>query len=95
MTLSDIITEEQVKEFKGVFSFFGVNGDIPIKRSQIETVMRALGQNPSPKDMEKIEEIIDNDTEAQNGKEPEVTFPYFLSLVAEKMQDEDSEKKVV
>ena len=56
--------------------------------------MRALGQNPSNDDMENIHEIIENDT-ITLGHEPDITFPYFLSLMAEKMQDEDSEKKVV
>ena len=85
---------EAVREFKGIFEFFGVNGDTPIKKNQIEMVMRALGQNPSKDDMENIYDIIENDT-ISLGHEPDINFPYFLSLMAENMLDEDSEQKVV
>ena len=37
------ITDEQVSEFKGIFEFFGEQGETPIKKSEIQNVMRALG----------------------------------------------------
>ena len=47
--------------------------------------MRSMGQSPTEAEMKEIMNIIDRDGN------PPITFPYFLSLVAIKMQDQDAE----
>ena len=49
--MSGNLTEEQVKEFSGVFYYFGADGEGSIKKSDVAHVMRALGQNPSESEM--------------------------------------------
>ena len=83
------ITDEQVSEFKGIFEFFGVQGETPIKKSEIQNVMRALGQNPTELEMKMIMEEIEAD-----GDKP-ITFQYFLSLYAKNMQDKDAERELI
>ena len=87
--MSGNLTDEQVQEFKGVFSYFGECGETPIQKKDINVVMRSLGQNPSDGDMRQIMEVIERDGD------PPITFPYFLSLMAAKMQDQDSERQLV
>ena len=37
------ITDEQVNDFKGIFDFFGEQGETPIMKSELSTVLRSLG----------------------------------------------------
>ena len=87
--MSGNMTDEQVTEFKGSFAFFGSSGDGVIEKEDLNKVMRSLGLKPSEKDMEDMLETI----EREGNKE--ITFPYFLSLMADKMQDSDSEQQLL
>ena len=77
--MSGNMTDEQVTEFKGSFAFFGSSGDGVIEKEDLNKVMRSLGLKPSEKDIEEMLETI----EREGNKE--ITFPYFLSLMADKM----------
>ena len=68
------ITDEQVNDFKGIFDFFGEQGETPIMKSELSTVLRSLGQNPSEAELEIINKEIENDCDKP------IDFPYFLSL---------------
>lgn len=48
-------------EFKGVFQFFDKDGDGTISISEIRTVMRTLGQNPTETDIQSIMSRYDDD----------------------------------
>jgi calmodulin len=72
-------TEEQVIEFKSLFSYFGESGGDPIQPNELNVVMRAFGQNPTDAELYEINEIIEKDGN------PQITFPYFLSLMSLKM----------
>uniref|UniRef100_A0A7S3FYP0 Calmodulin n=1 Tax=Strombidium rassoulzadegani TaxID=1082188 RepID=A0A7S3FYP0_9SPIT len=87
--MSGNLTDEQVHEFKGVFAYFGLTGDTPIDKKEINIVMRSLGQNPTDQELQEIMEIIERDGN------PPITFPYFLSLLAAKMQDQDAEQQLI
>ena len=73
-----------MSEFKGVFNLFGYDGDQPIQKKDINMVMRSLGQTPSENDLRDIYELLERE-----GNKP-ITFSYFLSLMAYKMQDNDA-----
>ena len=74
------LAEERIREFEGVFNYFGDLGETPICKKQIHLVMRNLGENPSDRELQEIMALIERDGN------PPITFPYFLSLMAQKMQ---------
>ena len=47
-------TEDQIAEFREAFQLFDRSGDERIKLSQAGDVFRALGQNPTNKDVMKV-----------------------------------------
>merc|ERR1711991_317956 len=82
------LTEEQIAEFKEAFSLFDKDGDGTITTKELGTVMRSLGQNPTEAELTDMVNEVDSD---QNGT---IEFPEFLSLMARKMQDSDTEEKI-
>ena len=82
---------EQIVEFVEAFSIFGKDGDGTITTKKLGTAMRSLGQNPTEAE---LQDII-NDVEADgNGKKP-IDFPRFLTMMARKMKDTDSEEDIM
>ena len=51
--------------------------------------MRALGQNPTEHEVKFLMDMID----AHNDKP--ITFPYFLSLLAAKMHQQNDEEQLI
>ena len=47
-------TEDQIAEFREAFQLFDRSGDERIKLNQAGDVFRALGQNPTNKDVMKV-----------------------------------------
>ncbi|KAL7480051.1 hypothetical protein ACHAW6_005760 [Cyclotella cf. meneghiniana] len=98
--MADQLTEEQIAEFKEAFSLFDKDGDGTITTKELGTVMRSLGQNPTEAElMDMINEVglsfvfdilpIDSDG---NGT---IDFPEFLTMMARKMKDTDSEEEIL
>ena len=55
------LTDDQIDELKEAFSVFDKNGDGEISMNELETVMRALGQNPTEAELiEMISSVDDN-----------------------------------
>ena len=65
--------DDQIAEFREAFQLFDRSGDERIKMGQAGDVFRALGQNPTNKDVLKV---LNNPT-------PEGEFSYTLSLFIE------------
>ena len=55
------LTEEQIAEFKEAFSLFDRDGDGSITTSQLGTVMRSLGQNPTGPELSDMVNELDAD----------------------------------
>ena len=53
-----------IPEFKEAFRLFDTDGDGTISTSELGTVMRSLGQNPTEKDLEEMIKEVDNDGDA-------------------------------
>jgi len=85
---SDQLTEEQINEFKEAFSLFDKDGDGTITTLELGTVMRSLGQNPTDAELQDMINEVDKDG---NG---EIDFPEFLSMMAKKFRDTDSEEEI-
>jgi len=86
--MADKLTEEQIEEFKEVFSLFDKDGDGTISTKELGTVMRSLGQSPTEKELRDMVSEFDADG---NGT---IDFPEFLKMMARKMTDTDSEEEV-
>jgi len=82
------LTEEQVSEFKEAFSLFDKDADGQITTKELGTVMRSLGQNPSESELQDMINEVGADS---NGT---IDFPEFLTMMARKMKDTDSEEEI-
>jgi calmodulin len=105
--MADQLTEEQIAEFKEAFSLFGKylgvslffnfpvvfsldkDGDGTITTKELGTVMRSLGQNPTEAELADMINEVDTDG---NGT---IDFPEFLTMMARKMKDTDSEEEIL
>ena len=82
------LTEDQISEFKEAFSLFDKEGDGTITTKELGTVMRSLGQNPTEAELQDmINEMDANDYGT-------IDFPEFLTMMARKMMDTDTEEEI-
>ncbi|ODQ64286.1 calmodulin [Nadsonia fulvescens var. elongata DSM 6958] len=84
--MADQLSEQQISEFKEAFSLFDKDSDGQITSKELGTVMRSLGQNPSES------ELADMISDIGNGGN--IDFPEFLTMMARKMKDTDSEEEI-
>ena len=73
--MADILTEEQIAEFKEAFALFD-RDDATITIKEFGSIMRSLGQHPSEGELQDMINEVDADGNGSIG------FPQFLSLVA-------------
>jgi calmodulin len=64
------------------------DGDGTITTKELGTVMRSLGQNPTEAELQDMINEVDADG---NGT---IDFPEFLTMMARKMRDTDSEEEI-
>lgn len=82
------LSEQQIAEFKEAFSLFDKDGDGKITTKELGTVMRSLGQNPSESELTDMINEVDVDSDGS------IDFPEFLTMMARKMKDTDSEAEI-
>jgi len=87
--MADQLTEEQSAEFKEAFSLFDKQSNGTITTKELGTVMRTLGQNPSPEEIEGFVKEVDS---AGKGT---LDFAKFLSVMAKNFKDVESEEDLV
>ena len=85
---ADQLTEEQIAELKEAFSLFDKDGDGSIATKELGMVMRALGKNPTEEELHNMVKQLDADDEGT------IDFPEFLTMMARKMKDTDSEEEI-
>ncbi|NWH76226.1 CALMS protein, partial [Piaya cayana] len=86
--MAERLSEEKIAEFREAFSLFDRDGDGCITTKELGTVMRSLGQNPTEAELRDMVGEVDADHSGT------VDFPEFLSLMARKMRDTDSEEEI-
>ncbi|KGK40671.1 ribonucleoside-diphosphate reductase large chain [Pichia kudriavzevii] len=80
---------EQIEEFKEAFAIFDKNGDGKISPSELGTVMRALGQNPTQQELNDLVNEIDS-----NGNSM-IEFSEFLTIMARQIKEQDVEAEIL
>ncbi|CDW91107.1 calmodulin [Stylonychia lemnae] len=83
------LTEIQKQEFKEVFSLFDKDGDGTISTTELGTVMRTLGQNPTEQELEQM--ILEVDVDGNK----EIDFDEFCALMIKKMKESEPEEELV
>ncbi|EAN33001.1 EF hand family protein [Theileria parva strain Muguga] len=87
--MADQLSEEQIAEFKEAFALFDKDGDGSITSKELGTIMRSLGQNPTEAELQDMINEIDANS---NGS---IDFPEFLTLMARKMKECDTEEELI
>ena len=86
---ADQLTEEQMAELYEAFSLFDKDGGQTITLKELGTVIRSLGQNPTD---EELMDMIDEVDADGNGT---IDFDEFLTMMARKTKDTDSEDELI
>jgi len=71
----DYFNELEIAEFNEIFDLFDGDGGGSIDASELGSVMRTLGKNPSPEELAKLVKEIDEDGSG------EIEFDEFLLLL--------------
>jgi len=82
------LTDEQVQEFKEAFSLFDKDNDGTITTTELGTVMKSLGQNPSDSDLLDMINEVDADG---NGT---IDFTEFLTMMTKHMKEADNDQEL-
>ncbi|OMJ75308.1 hypothetical protein SteCoe_25583 [Stentor coeruleus] len=83
------LSEEQIKEFKEVFSLFENENSRTITTKQLGTVIRSLGLNPTEGEIQEIIKKVDVD---DNGT---IDFSEFLNIMSRMIDDKDIEQELL
>mmetsp|Transcript_32624 Transcript_32624/g.89977 ORF Transcript_32624/g.89977 Transcript_32624/m.89977 type:complete len:150 (-) Transcript_32624:84-533(-) len=87
--MADQLIEEQIAEFKETFSYFDQDRDGRLSVKELGTLLSSLGQTYSQADLL----VLLNEVEAD--EQLRIEFPDFLSLMARKMKDSDTEEELI
>lgn len=86
--MADVLNETQVAQFQDAFSAVDSDHDGFIASSELGTVLRSIGENPSDNDVQDmISEIDLNGTGS-------IEFPAFLAMMARKISDLYAEDEI-
>lgn len=86
--MTEKLTEEQIAEYREVFSLFDKIGDGTITAQYIGTVMRSFGANPTEGELKEMVNEVDVDG---IGK---IDFADFLTMMAKTVKYTDSEEEI-
>lgn len=57
------LTQEQIKEYKGVFEMFDEEGNGDVKTQELERLMSLMGINPTKRELSQMAKDVDKDGE--------------------------------
>lgn len=87
--MAEHLTEEQLREMKLIFNMFDSNGNGVIDAGELERLLHAMNQNPTPEELEEF--LVDLDPEGTG----EISFEMFLEYAPSKFRSEDEEMSMV
>ncbi|CAE8738381.1 unnamed protein product [Polarella glacialis] len=88
--MADALIKEQISEFFETFTLFDLDKDERLSLSELGTMLSALGQNLTEA------ELLDMVSGLENvDPEHRIDFPSFLSLMARKMKESDTEEELI
>ena len=79
--MADLMSEEQINEYKEVFSLFDMLGEGNIPTKDFSVVMRALGMNVTEAEVNELLKEADQKADTMD-------FNEFLNLIAKKLNDQ-------
>ena len=85
--MTKVITPEQQIEYREAFALFDKNGDGTITVTELGTVMRSLGNNPTDSELQDMINEVDADG---NGT---LEFDEFCQLMARQMLDSNQQEE--
>ena len=88
MKIASQLTDEQLIEYKSIFSFFDKDGNGTIDTVELATALRALGENPSEEQIKKLLEEVDEDGSGT------IDFLEFLTMMVTRSSDPDPESDI-
>ena len=83
------LSEEQLEEFREVFTLFDKDGGGTIENDELGTVMRILGQNPSESEIDAMIKEVDQDG---NG---EIDFDEFCVMMVKQLEQNEPAEELV
>jgi len=87
--MSEQLTKEQIAEYREAFALFDKNDDGTIDTKELKTTMKALGINPTDKEIQDMIKEVDQDSTGY------VTFPEFISLMVRRLSPSDNEEELM
>ena len=76
-------------EYKKAFDIYDKDKDEKINLTELENIMKSIGQNPSESELQDMINEIDIDGEGV------ITFDGFISLMEKKLRDADTEEELI
>merc|ERR1719210_601742 len=86
--MADVLPVEQIAEFKEAFALFDKDSDGSITTSELGTVMRSLGQNPTEAELQDMINEVDVDG---NGS---IEFNEFITMMAKKIKENETSNDI-
>ncbi|GMJ12193.1 calmodulin-like 11 [Hibiscus trionum] len=86
--MGDVMSEEQVAEFREAFCLFDKDGDGCISMEELAVVIKSLDHDPTEEELRSMINEVDTDG---NGA---IEFGEFLNLMARKLKEAESEEEL-
>ncbi|XP_023283585.1 calmodulin-like protein 4 [Seriola lalandi dorsalis] len=87
--MAKFLTQDQINEFKECFSLYDRQRKGKIEARELITVMRCLGSNPTPSEVER--HLLSHNTDRGG----ELDFSTFLSVMHRQLQQEAPEEEIL
>ncbi|XP_031555228.1 calmodulin-A-like isoform X3 [Actinia tenebrosa] len=80
------LTEAQINEYTKAFNDFDQDGDGHLSCEELGVIMRSIGHNPSPKELQEMMTVADRDASGT------IDLLEFLEIMAKKSEEDSSEQ---
>lgn len=88
MLSEEVLSEDQITEFKETFVLFDKDGNGYITMEELKTAMKSLGQSSTEAELQNIIDQADSDRDGT------ISFPEFLNYMASKVKQTDAEDEI-